>query len=214
MHTEICQGMVDYYDSGKFEPEIDYDFKYEIKNGKDKKDEQTLILLESEFDMESREGPHAFYDRLIYKVSPNISCLTEKFIQTNRYRKPEKIEFLRSMLDSKLGLFDVTAIDSNEGYAYIKEVFTGEEYKITDTGMSYNKSFSDYYIYTRIITHHDVSFNTGLSLMFDKKDRFILDFIKRHTKDYKPLGEMIRFTELYNRFSKDSNKVQIRAKSF
>ena len=217
LHHEIFNSMISYYDSGKFEPKIYRDFKYEYKSKAEIKASKEVILLESDFDMESREGPHAFYDRLIYKVSPNMNCITEEFIKKNRYRKPEKIEFLQSMLNSKLGLFEITEIDSNEGYVYIKEVFTGDEYKITDTGMSYSHSKNkndSCYIYTRILTHNGISFNTGLSLMFEKTDPFIKDFIKRHTKDYKPLGELIRFTELYNRFSKDSKRVKILAKSF
>ena len=114
-----------------------------------------------------------------------------------------------------MGLFEVTEADRNEGYVYIKEVFTGGEYKITDTGMSYSHSKNtDFYIYTRILTHNSISFNTGLSLMFEKTDLFIQDFIERHKKDYLPLGELIRFTELYNRFSKDPKRVKILAKSF
>ena len=213
LHGEIFNSMIRYYDSGKFEPEIDNDFEYE---GRTEADDNVFFLLESEFDMESREGPHAFYDKLIYKVSPTMSCITEEYIKKNRYRKPEKIEFLQSMLESKLGLFEVTAVDTNEGYVYIKEVFTGDEYKITDTGMSYShsKNNTDFYIYTRILTHNSISFNTGLSLMFEKTDPFIQDFVKRHKKDYLPFGELIRFTELYNRFSKDSKRVKILAKSF
>jgi hypothetical protein len=37
------------------------------------------------------------------------------------------MELLQSMLDSKLGLFEVTGTDKMEGYAYIKDVFTGYE---------------------------------------------------------------------------------------
>jgi hypothetical protein len=61
----------------------------------------------------------------------------------------------------------------------------------------------------RIITYRDISFNTGLALAFKKTDKFIQDFIKREQKDYTPLGEFVRFIQLYNHFSKDSNKVKL-----
>ena len=44
-----------------------------------------------------------------------MTCITEEFLKKHRYRKPEKIEFLKSMLDAKLGLFEITATDKNEG---------------------------------------------------------------------------------------------------
>ena len=78
---------------------------------------------------------------LAYTTSPALSCIAEEFIKTKRYRLPEKIEFLHCMLDAKLGLFDVVGVDSGEGYAYIKEVFTGREYKITDLGLSGSSNY-------------------------------------------------------------------------
>jgi hypothetical protein len=83
-------------------------------------------------------------------------------------KKPEKIEFLQSMLDSKLGLFEVTGTDLMEGYAYIKDVFTGVEYTIIDIGLSGQPNFEDFYFYTRIISYHGINFGTGLNLIFTK----------------------------------------------
>ena len=204
LHEEVVGNMVNYWENGKFEHK--FDTKDILGN---EIDTSSVMFLDSEFDMESREGAHAFYDMLIYKMTPNANCITEEFIKIHRYRKPEKIEFLENMLDSELGLFEVTAIDSKEGYAYIKEVFTGKEFKMTDIGLSYNKNYDTTYIYARIITYHDVSFGTGFSLFFDKEDEFIKNHINRHKKDYTPLGEFMRFTELYNRFSKDPKGMRV-----
>jgi hypothetical protein len=96
----------------------------------------------------------------------------------------------------------------------LKEVFTGEEYKITDTGLSGNKNHGDSYIYMRVITYQGVSFGTGLSLMFEKTDPFIIDFIKREQKNYNPHAEYTRFIVLYNRFTKNPPKYQIVGHSF
>jgi len=212
LHSEIVNGMIKYYEEGSFEHKFNNPYPSEEKRNVRKPME--IRLLEADFDIESREGAQAFYDMMIYKSAPNANCITEEFIESKRYRKPEKIEFLQSMLDSKLGLFEVTETDSDDGYVYIKEVFTGEEYKLTDTSMSYNNNSDNYYIYTRVLTHHGISINTGLSLMFKKTDRFIQDFIKREQTDYKPLGEYVRFIELYNRFSKDSKKIKVIPRSF
>ena len=192
MHTEIYNSMVVYYDDGKFEQDAD-----------------TVYLPESEFDFETKLGIHAFYDMSIYKTSPNANCITEDFINSNRYRNPEKLEMLQSMLNSGLGLFDIVQTDADKGYACIREVFTGNEYTLTDIGLSGSPNCETTYLYSRIITYRDVSFGSGLNLIFKKSDRFIQGFIKRHKKDYKPFEEYTRFVELYRRFFKDSNGMEV-----
>jgi SEC-C motif len=212
LHGDIVSSMADYHDSGKFERKVDLNYVSDFTSAHKKEDsikDNTVILLESNFDLDTREGFNGFYDMLIYKNTPNTNCITEEFIQKHRYRKHEKIEFLQSMLNSTLGLFEITKADSEEGYAYIKEVFTGSEYKITDVALSGDKNHDKFYIYTRIITYHNVSFDTGLNLTFSKTDPFIKSYIKREKKDYIPLAEFRRFVELYNRFSRDVNKVHI-----
>jgi hypothetical protein len=206
LYEEICDAMVAYYDSGRFEhcfapvPQEAY---------KNKEDAKKLRLIESEFDLNTDLGGHAFYNMIIFKASPNANCITEDFINSNRYRKPEKVEMLQSMLDSASGLFEIIETDANQSYAHIREVFTGNEYELTDIGLSGNPNCERFYIYDRIITYQDVSFGTGLGILFEKTDPFIQSFIKKHQDDYKPFGEYTRFTELYNRFSKDSNGVKV-----
>jgi hypothetical protein len=205
LHGEIIGAMIQYHDDGKFEQKIDPNFaiEYEFESP------PHLQLLESAFDLNTDIGVQAFFDLAIYKISPNMSCITEDFIQKHRYRKPEKLDFLQSMLDSKLGLFEVTGIDSGDGYAYLKEVFTGAEYAITDVGLSCNRNYDNIYIYTRIINFRDISFSTGLNFVFRKTDRFIKKHIQQYKKNYKPLGELLRFTQLYNRYSKNSGNINV-----
>jgi len=150
LHGEIVDSMTDYYDSGKFEQKVDPDYVSEFKSAHKKADstrDNTLVLLESKFDLDTREGSHAFSDMMIYKSAPNINCIIEEYIQKHKYRKQEKIDFLQSMLDSTLGLFEITGTDLQEGYAYIKEVFTGRKFKITDIGLSGSKYYDEFYIY-------------------------------------------------------------------
>lgn len=202
LHSEIANAMIQYYYDGKFEQKLNAVDIPQSKHG------NSFHLLESEFDLDTRTGAYAFYDMLIYKTAPNINCITEHFIQNHRYRKTEKIEFLHSMLDSKLGLFEITGVDSAEGYVYLKEVFTGVEYKIIDVGLSGNRNNDEFYIYTRIITYHGISFGTGLNFIFTKTDSFIQNYIQQHKKDYSPNGEFLRFTQLYNRYSKHPGKIK------
>ncbi len=207
MHSDIINTMADYHQAGKFEQKIDSN--YVSKNEHPRKNKEAITFIESSFDLETREGEQAIYDLLIYKAFPNINCITEDFIQSHRYRKPEKVEFLHSMLDSTIGLFEITKTDIDEGYVYLKDIFTDTEYKIVDIALSGSKQYDNFYIYTRLITYHDISFNTGLSLTFDKKDSFIKAHIKTHKKDFHPEGEFLRFTQLYNQYSKNPGKMKI-----
>ena len=205
MHSEVVNSMASYHEAGKFELKIDDNYNNEdiIKNA------ETLQLIKSDFDLETREGAQALYDLLIYKGSPNKNCITEDFIQSHRYRKPEKIEFLHSMLESRLGLFEIIKTDFNEGYVYLKDIFTDVEYKIVDVALSGSQVYDDLYMYTRLINYYDITFNTGLSLIFDKEDSFIKDFIREQKKDYTSEGEFLRFIQLYNCYSKNPDKIGI-----
>jgi len=201
IQSEIVNAMIQYHHDGKFE-RAGNNIVSETKP-------ENLYLLESKYSLNTREGGQAFYDMLIYKPAPNMSCITEDFIRNHRYKKPEKIDFLHSMLDSKLGLFEVTGIDMKDGYAYIKNVFTGVEYTIIDIGLSGQLNYDTVYVYTRIITYRDISFSTGLNLIFTKTDKFIKRHIQEHKKNFNPDWEFGRFIELYNHFSKDKEKIRV-----
>ncbi len=203
MHGEIVDAMIEYYDGGSFKQEMN-DEAVSQTDG-----EKTVYLIESSFDLDTRVGAQGFYDMLIYKTALNTSCITEDFIRRRRYRKAEKVEFLHSMLDSKPGLFEITGTDPDEGRAYLKDVFTGSKYTVTDVGLSGNQNYSDFYLYTRIISYNGVCFGTGLNLIFEKTDGFIQSHIRKHKKDYSPNGEFLRFSQLYNRYSKTPDKIRV-----
>ena len=203
MHSEVVNAMIQYHEDGKFERIID---KSSILKSRS---EVTVHSLESDFDLSTQVGIQGFYDMMIYKPASNISCITEDFIKDHRYKKPEKTEFLQSMLDSKLGLFEITGTDMKEGYAYIKDVFTDVEYTIIDIGLSGQSNYDDIYFYTRIISYNGINFGTGLNLIFAKTDNFIKRHIEEHKKDFNPNGEFERFIQLYNRYSKYPDKIRI-----
>ena len=203
LHQEVVNSMMDYYHDGKFEPKIDPDYVSEEVRS------DTLYLFNAEFSSETREGAQAFADMLIYKPAPNMTCITEEYINKKRYRKPEKVDFLHAMLNSKISLFESTKAENDTGYVYLKDVFSGEIIKIIDIGYSGNPNHSDYYIYTRLITYNDISFNTGLNLIFKKNDPFIKSHIKEHKKKYNKNTEFYRFVQLYNRFKDNPDKVRV-----
>lgn len=185
----------------------DNNYIYNNEHGHPIKDKEILYLIESSFDLGTREGVQSIYDILIYKASFNMNCITEDFIQSNRYRKPDKIEFLHSMLDSTIGLFEVTKTDITEGYVYLKDIFTDIEYKIVDIALSGNRVYDEIYMYTRLIKYHDITFGTDLNLIFNKNDVFIKNHIREHKKNYIPESELLRFTQLYNYYSQNPKKI-------
>lgn len=212
LHGEIVDAMARDYLDGKFEQTIDetyMDPQYGHGTG-----DGTLHLLQCEFDPSTREGAQALYDMLIYKPAPNMSCMTEVFLQKHRYRKEEKIAFLQSMLDSTLGLFEIVGVDEGKGYVSLKEVFTAKQFTITDVALSGAGDYTKMYLYTRIIEYQGICFGTGLNLTFNKSDPFIQRHIRDHRRDYSPNGEFVRFTQLYNQFSQNADAVKVIPNSF
>ena len=206
LHGEILGSMIKHHDDGKFELKFTHDHLPQKKGRRT--DTPVVYLTESSFDLDTDIGVEGYYDLLVYKSAPNANCITEEFIKSNRYRKPEKIEFLHSMLNSTLGLFEIAGTDPGEGFAFLKEVFTGTEYTVTDIGLSGNQN-ADFYLYTRIVTYQNISFCAGLNFIFSKNDDFIKNHINHHTKDYNPDSEFLRFTQMYNQYSKFPDKIKI-----
>jgi hypothetical protein len=168
MHSEILDAMENYYFDGKFKKQTDPSFGSEPEDKKEDKKTVEIHLLESSFDLDTEIGYQGFFDIWIYKTAPNETCITDDFIRKHRYRTPEKNEFLHSMLNSKLGLFEITGTDMEEGYVYLKDVFTGTEYAIVDIGLSGSLNNDKVYLYTRIISHNGINFSSGLNFFLKK----------------------------------------------
>ena len=207
LHEEVVESMLKYHSDGKFELKITKDFVPDVSKPSE------IKITECHFDFNTREGSQAFGDMIIYKLAPNMNCITEEYINKKRFRKPDKVEFLHAMLASKIGLYEILETDMDNAYVNIRDVFTGEEIMVTDVAMSGNMGPFESYIYTRIITFNGISFNTGLSLAFNKNDPFIKNHIQKYKKDYNKLGEYGRFIELYNRYSTSTDRVEVVAHS-
>ena len=207
LHGEISNAMADYYFDGKFEQKFDADDSLALGTEKDGDTKPCEIdIYESSFDNTTREGLNGMMECLIYKAAENASCITEEFLQTRKYRKPEKVEMLKSMLASQAGFFEFTGASPDEGYVFLREVFSGREHTLAEMSLSGSKRLDDFYIYTRVITYRDISFNSGLCLLFTKTDPFVADFVKRQKNNYYPHGEFQRFLQLYNYYVKTPNR--------
>jgi hypothetical protein len=213
MHNEITITMAEYYDAGKYERRVDPSFL--PAQGADGSPQAPLAaeLPACKFDLSTDIGYQGLYDCIFYQSALNVNCITRDFLQTHQYRNQEEHELLQNMFASKLGLYEITGKDPEEGYVYLKEVFTGEEYTIVDVGLS-GTAFLDVYFYTRIITHQGISFCTGMNLTFVKDDPFIQWHIAENRANYKPQREYFRFVRLYTRFCENPGNVVLCATSY
>lgn len=211
LHSEIVDSMINYYYNGKFEFEVSKEDMEEIE---DKILGLDVDSMCTKFDTETDLGVQSLANIMFYKNGKNIPCITEKYIKENRYRKPEKIELLNCMLNSKASLFETIRTEREQGYVYLKDVFSGEEYCVTDIARSANSHNDQYYIYSRIITYNGISFGTGLGLPFKNKDKFINDWISKNKKEYDKKQELVRFLELYNEYRRDSKGIKMSVKNF
>ena len=209
IHGEIMDSMIRYFESSKYKENTEKNYMNIIKQ-----QENEIKQLDTFFDTRTQLGVQALANVVIYKNIGNMECITEEFIKNNRYKKKEKEEFLKSMLDSKAGLYEIIKTDFEEAQVYIKNVLNGEVTQLTDIGMSGNKNNTGHYFYTRIISYDDINFGTGLSLIFDKNDKFIQKWIKDNKKNYNEKQEIIRFLELYNKYRDDENKIVARMNRF
>jgi len=205
LHQEVVDSMIKYHENGKFKQRPDPNY---VAPQQQERERDDTHVISCEFDMDSPEGVHAFYDMLIYKGGRNMTCITEDYINNRHYKAPDKNEFLKSMLESELGLFEVLEVDMHEGTACLRDVLTGREVTIIDVGLSGSTIF-DFYLYTRIITFQGISFGSGINLVFRRSDPFVQKHIKHHKKDYKKEGEFLRFSQLYNHFSRSTGRIDV-----
>jgi len=203
LHTEIMEKMVDYYLDGKYKQRIINDSFEKNEN------EKNLKLIGSDFNTETQENAQAFYDLLVYKNFPNMICITDDFIERNIYKNQDKLNFLQSMLNSKLGLYEITKTDQGNGQVYFKNVFTDEEVIITDMALSLQQNFDECYLYMRIISHNSINFGSGFILIIRKSDKFISNFIQEQKINYNPDDEIVRFFQLYKHYSNDEKRIRV-----
>ena len=204
LHDEIMSSMMQYLYQGKFKLKVDDNIKVKENN--------EIMYINTKFDTRTEIGVQALSNVMVYKNACNLNCITEEYIKNNRYRNKEKVDLLKSMLESKAGLFEITETDRENGQVHLRNVLNGDEYCIIDIGFSSNIHNDKIYIYTRIITCDDISFGSGLHIVFDKNDEFICKWIDKNKKEFDENGEIARFIELYNEYANDNKGVNVLSK--
>ena len=202
IHNEICQSMLDYFLSGK------YDFKEELKKATPsilKELNNNISKFNIEFDTNTVRGRSILAEYVINKNHPEITSITEIYIKKKRYTNEDKVKMLKAMNKSYVGLFKVISTDVNEAYLEIEDVFTKERFKIIDIGGSIDdKIAKNAYYYNRIITVDDISFGTGIHIIFNKDFKGINNYIKNNKK--KKSSDIVRLMALDSLCKSADNK--------
>ena len=209
IHGEIIDSMMYYAETPKYREVTKKQYSEITQNN-----ENNLKMIDTFFDTRTQLGMQALANVMIYKNFEKMDCITEEYLKTNKFRKKEKVDFLKAMLESKAGLYEIIKTNAMEAQVYLKNVLTEEEICITDIAMSGNIDNSGHYLYTRIISYNNINFGTGLSMIFAKKDQFIQKWIQENKKDYDEKKELMRFIELYNRYKDDKNRIEARMNRF
>jgi hypothetical protein len=207
LHGEIVEDMHTFLENGKFHDAVEKNMALKTDN---KLDNAYISIIESKFKLEDENETQALYDLMIYKHAPNINCIIEHYLSTNRYRNREKISFMESMLNSKLGLFSIEKIDKEQGYVYLEDVFTGEEHQIVDIALSNSgdQTTRAILLYRRIITHNGISFGTAFHKMFEKSESFIKRFINAEKKNHVVEEELLRFAKIRTQLGEKKSRVR------
>lgn len=201
LHSEILGSMQDYLFSGKYDVH-----KYDDIVCKEL--EKVLDDFEIGFDFSNDDDMSIFLELFIYPNHPDIVSITDIYLKNNKFRNQEKIKFLECMKNSYVGLFEIIAVDRDNGYVTYQDVFTKKKFKIINIAMSSTMRIDKkikFYTYNRIITFEDISFATGIHCNFSSETKSLMQFIKNH--NYKKCCSFIRCLLLYEIYKKDSNVI-------
>lgn len=192
LHSEIIDSMNDYIMSDEYN--LGNKFNYMLDTVKKEIPNLKVKLFSGDAD------DITIIDELcIYKNHPKLTSVAELYWQKKKYRNKEKIQMLKSMLNSHASLFKIVATDRANGYVTYEDVFTKKKYKVVDIAMS--STFIDatentLYMYNRIITFEDISFATGIHCMMTGDNKYLKEFIKKHK--YKNCSDFARCLLIYD----------------
>ena len=195
-HGEIIQKMYDYFDESD-------EMHKELKN----KMEEYISHPQCQiygigFNLNNKLERNLFVDILIYHNYKNNN-LCKYFLNHKKFRSQEKIDFVKAMDLSKLGVYEIISVDIDNAQGELRNVLTNEVITLTDESFFLN-GVNDIYYVLRIITVNNINFQTGLMLPFEK------EHLRKWVKNHK--NKMIQSHELLNLFElnkKEKYKLKI-----
>ncbi len=201
LETDVTSKLVMYMFSEEFdlEKKLDDTISYECYHTKERQLRE-LELLNNE------EDTKILYELCVYRNHPKLKSVVDIYLEKSRLRSPEKIKMLESLRDSFVGLFEIMDVDVEEGYVYIRDIFTKKQFKIVDIKMSTFDvdKVNDKYYYNRIITYDGISFGTGIACSIKKNNEELKQFMKRYKKT--KYSDFSRCIILYNIYKNEKRR--------
>lgn len=201
LFEEIIDNMFNYINKGKYDSHKYFDEMAKFIN---KKEKNFTLNLNMDIDTDLT----IINDLFVFKNSSSIPSVTEEYIKNKKLKNKEKIKMLYAMQSSFVGLFEIKKTDSSNGYIFIEDIFTHKKFKITDLSLSAPLNNHNYYLYNRIITYDNISFQTGIMCPISKENKELKEFIKKHK--YESYPDFYRCLKLYEISKKEKHKVELK----
>lgn len=149
------------------------------------------------------DADHAWLADMIIFPRNQYNCMCNYFLKHRHVRSKRNTDFLHAMMNAPLGLYEITAIDSQTGIVTYQDCFDNQSYQVYDEDFSLNQDALHKQLLTRIITFEDISFATHHQLVFQKGNlrnwlkkrrnrRFSLVLAQELFQKYKELFESVR----------------------
>ena len=201
LFEEVANSMLNYMTKEKYDSHKYFDEMVEFINKKEKS-------LELDLDMNNNNDLTIINELFIFKNASSIPSITEEYIKNKKFKNKEKVKMLYAMQNSFVGLFEIKKTDFSNGYVFVEDIFTHKKFKITDISLSAPLNIQPYYLYSRIITYYNISFQTGIACPISKENKELKEFLKKH--QYKSYPDFYRCLKLYGISKKENHKVELK----
>lgn len=173
---------------------------YIQKNNIDPRDVCEKACRDISLDLRDDHQNLLFLDLMIYPQYKDIKSLTETYLDKHILRKDEKVEMLKSMLESRFVAFTIIDRDESHALVEIEDFFTHDRIKLSDSGLGRFHSGRDIIFCGRLIQYRDICFQTGLNMPF-KRNNVIKKWLKNHKNINEwTAGDILELEEFYQKY--------------
>ena len=136
------------------------------------------IMKDNEIYLHREDEQDLCYDFILYEKTLNKKSGLDIYLENNDIEDEEELKLINAMKNAKTALYKAIGIDKEGSSVLLENVDTGERVGIIDIGLS--KSIQEEcLIFTRLIRLENISFTSGMSMVFDVDHE---DFLKRVLK--------------------------------
>lgn len=141
--------------------------------------------------------------KLIIFLDIDNKSLVNSYLESNKFKKQEKIDLLKSLSKFKVGIYRIIEIDQENAYVTLKDIKSNEEVTIIDEGLSVSyfafKSLNPYLL--GLYFEYDGICLNEISIPLVNNNDLVFEFLKMYTLD-----KLNDLEVLINGFLLDYNK--------